>query len=191
MEQTIKNFQNNGFTVSFFEDESQVISYLKENISDTTVTFGGSMTCVDMGLYGVLSENNEVFYHSADGFFHQTPDVYIASANALSKTGEIVNIDGTGNRVSAMIYGPKQVYLICGINKLVDTLPDAIFRAQNIAAPLNTRRLNRKTPCSKGELKCHNCNSDERICRTTSIMTKKSGGISHFEIILVNKSLGF
>ena len=192
MKEIIKNFENNGFKVSYFEDENQARNYLSTEIQDTTVAFGGSMTCLDIDLHNLLREKNQVLYHSADGTFPKSYNVYISSANALSKTGEIVNIDGTGNRVSGTIFGPEKVYIICGVNKIADTLDEAIFRAQNIAAPLNAKRLNRKTPCaSSDKLKCFNCNSAERICRTTVIMNKKSGGISHFEIILINKKLGF
>lgn len=191
MNDIISNFERNGYAISFFENSTSAIDYLKEQISDTTVTFGGSMTCVDLGLHDILREKNQVFYHAVDGFVTTDSKVYIASANALTKTGEIVNIDGRGNRVASTIFGADKVYLVCGTNKLCDDIPSALHRASNVAAPLNSRRLNRKTPCAQGELKCHNCNSPERICRSTVLMTKKTGDIAHFEIILIDESLGY
>lgn len=191
MENIISNFKRNGFAVSFFENSNQAVEYLKQNIIDTTVTFGGSMTCSDLELHSMLAQKNKVYYHAVDGFVTTDSQVYIASANALTKTGEIINIDGRGNRVANTIHGANKVYLICGTNKLCDDIPSAMHRASNIAAPLNSRRLNRKTPCTKGEIKCHDCNSPERICRSTVIMTKKTGAVEHFEIILIDEKLGY
>lgn len=87
-----------------------------------------------------------------------TAPVYISSANGVAETGELVNIDGTGNRVAATLYGPEKVYFIVGLNKLAPTLEAAIWRARNIASPLNAKRLNRKTPCALSEvMKCYDC----------------------------------
>lgn len=191
MENIISNFERNGFAVSYFKNSADAVLYLKEKVVDTTVTFGGSMTCSDLDLHSVLADRNKVFYHAVDGFVTTDSKVYIASANALAKTGEVINIDGRGNRVANMIHGAETVYLVCGVNKLCDDIPTALHRASNIAAPLNSRRLSRKTPCTKGEIKCHNCNSPERICRSTVIMTKKTGAVQHFEIILIDEILGY
>lgn len=191
MDNILKNFKKNGFIANYFESSAQAVDYLKKEINNSVVTFGGSMTCVELNLHDIMRENNKVFYHGDDGVLNQTPDVYIASANALTTDGRIINIDGRGNRVSATIFGPKKVYLICGTNKLEDSLEKAMFRAKQISAPLNSRRLKRKTPCVSSELRCYNCNSPERICMSTVIMDKKSGGISHFEIILINEKLGY
>lgn len=191
MEDIIKNFEKNQFTTKFFEKKEQVVEYIKSQVKDTVVSFGGSETCRELGLYEILKENNVVTHHAHGDEYNQTPNVYISSANALTKDGKIVNIDGRGNRVSATIYGPEKVYIICGVNKICDNLEQAIHRAQNIASPLNARRLNKKTPCSVGEIKCHDCNSPDRICRTTAIMTKKTGGVESFEVIIVNENIGY
>ena len=117
-------------------------------------------------------------------------EIYISSVNAISENGEIVNIDNTGNRVAAISYGPEKVYLVIGSNKVADTLESAIYRARNVASPMNAKRLNRKTPCAVKGDKCYDCNSPERICRNLSVLwTKPTGAI--YEIILINESLGY
>ena len=191
MTEIIKNFEKNDFTAKYFETREQATKYLYENICDQEVTFGGSVTAVELGLQDILAEKNKVFYHGKDGFMNENPKVYICSANALTKDGQIVNIDGRGNRVAATIHGSEAVYIVCGVNKIEDDLNKAIFRAKNIAAPLNARRLNKNTPCAKGELKCYNCNSSARICRTTVIMDKKNSKTEKFEIIIINEKLGY
>lgn len=191
MDKIIKNFEKNGFFVKYFDTYNQANHYLYEKIQNTEVTFGGSQTTLDMGLHKILAEKNQTFYHGASYNIHKNPIVFICSANALSKDGKIVNIDDAGNRISATSFGPSAVYIICGVNKIEENLEKALYRAKNIACPLNARRLNRNTPCVKGELKCYNCSSLDRICNVTSIIEKKPTGIDNFEIILINQKLGF
>lgn len=191
MQDIIKNFERNGFSIKTFDTKNQAKEYLLSEINHTTVTFGGSVTLANMGLYYDLKENNETFYHAVDGIHKTGSKVYISSANALSKDGQIVNVDGFGNRVAGTIYGADCVYIVCGMNKMCDNLQDAMFRARNVAGPLNARRLNKNTPCAKGELRCYNCNSEDRICRATVIIDKKPTSIQKYEIILINDSLGY
>ena len=117
-------------------------------------------------------------------------DIYISSVNGISENGEIVNIDNTGNRVAAISYGPKKVYLVVGKNKIAPTLEAAIYRARNIAGPLNAKRLKRKTPCALNADRCYDCNSPERICRNLSVLWDKPTG-AEYEIILINEELGY
>ena len=117
-------------------------------------------------------------------------DIYVSSINGISVNGDIVNIDNTGNRVAAIQYGPKHVYLIVGKNKIADDLHKAIYRAQNIAAPKNAQRLNRKTPCAKQGDRCYNCMSEDKICRILSILTYKPAG-ALYTILLVDEELGY
>ena len=118
-----------------------------------------------------------------------TADVYITSANAISENGEIVNIDGNGNRVAASIYGPDEIIFLIGKNKICKDIDEAVYRARNIAAPLNARRLNKNTPCAK-DLKCHNCERDDCFCNIFTVHRRKNSGIDA-EVILINESLGF
>ena len=122
--------------------------------------------------------------------YGQTPDVYLSSANGLSETGEIVNIDGKCNRVAATLFGPKRCIFVCGVNKLRPDLQSAIERARNIAAPLNAKRLNKKTPCAV-DGRCHNCKSPERICRAMVIHMGVPSGFESCEVVLIGEKLGY
>ena len=172
-------------------------SFLNEVIDGTSVGFGGSMTLDQMGLFPSLGQHNTVFWH-----WKQTPaqalenarsaQVYLTSANAISETGEIVNIDGTGNRVASMLYGHEALYIVAGVNKLAPDLASAMDRARSIAAPLNARRLQRKTPCALAEpMRCHDCNSPERICRGFVTLARPMGSIGQTHVILIEESLGY
>lgn len=190
-----KNLENNGFTVKTFEKACDATAYLAEELQNKSIGFGGSMTLKEMGLFEELSKDNTVLWHWVNQTpetykSSQTADIYISSVNAIAKTGEIINIDGTCNRVSAIMYGHEKVYLIAGKNKLADSYDDALLRARNIAAPLNAKRLNRNTPCAKNADKCYNCNSPERICRGLSVLWQKPG-CGEYEVILINENLGY
>ena len=117
--------------------------------------------------------------------------VYLSSVNALAETGEIVNIDGFGNRVAGTIYGPERVFLVVGRNKIAPDLTGAIDRARNIAAPLNARRLNRHTPCAVGEPRCHDCRSPEKVCGVMTVFFMPPTSIKEFHVILVDEDLGY
>lgn len=195
----IKNaFEKKGYIVTCFETAAQAAEYLNEQIDNVTVAFGGSMTIKDMGLSAMLKSHNTFYSHwdTSSGLSEEeairrasTTEVYLSSANAMSKTGEIVNIDGTGNRVSSLAFGHKRVYYVVGKNKIADNLDAAIDRARNIASPLNAKRLNRKTPCVV-DMKCHDCNSPERICRGMFITLVPMRGVQT-EIVLINEDLGY
>ena len=119
-------------------------------------------------------------------------EYYVSSANALGAGGEIVNIDGRGNRVASTFFGPnrKAVFIVCGENKLAENLEKARWRAKNIAAPLNAKRLGRKTPCAAKGDKCYNCASPERICCATTIMTNPTF-CSPCYVIIISGSYGY
>ena len=153
----------------------------------------------DMNLFEMLSDHNVVYWHDEkpeDMTVMETrtaatrAEVYISSVNGISEAGEIVNIDNTGNRVAAISYGPSKIYLVIGTNKIASDLERAIYRARNIASPLNAKRLNRKTPCAVKGDKCYDCNSPERICRNLSILWSKPTG-ADYEVILIKEELGF
>lgn len=189
-----KNFEDHRFQTAYFETKEEAAAYLKEKVNGTTVGFGGSVTSQEMGLYELLGENNTVYWHWINPGREtlekaQSAEVYILSANGVAETGEIVNIDGTGNRVATSIFGPKKVYYIVGKNKIAPDIMSAIKRAKDIAAAKNAVRLNRKTPCAvTGE--CHNCNSPERICGVTVIVERPSAGME-VEVLFVNEELGY
>ena len=197
IETAVKAFEKNGFRVKQFDTAKDAAEFISADIAGKTIGIGGSMTVKDMGLYEMLSENNTVYWHwiTSD---NETRDkansaqVYITSANAVSETGEIVNIDGTGNRISSALYGHERVIIIVGKNKIAEDLDAAVFRARNVAAPLNARRLNRRTPCALSEpMKCHNCSSPERICNGLTVTMRKMGGIKDMDIIIIGEDLGY
>lgn len=191
-----KNFENHRFHTSYFETKEEAASYLKEQIRGTTVGFGGAMTSKEMGLYELLKEENTVYWHWITPGLEtlkqaQNAEVYILSANGVSETGELVNIDGNGNRVASSIFGPKKVYYIVGKNKIAPDLSSAMKRARDVAAAKNAVRLNRATPCAaNGGEQCYNCNSPERICGVTVIVERPSTGMD-VEILFVNEELGY
>ncbi len=194
---TIENLKKEGFIVSYFENTTDASKYLISELNGKTIGFGGSKTIEELGLFEKLSENNQVYWHWKQPAEQAkensiSAQVYISSANAIAESGEIINIDGTGNRVSAIMNGHEKVYIIAGVNKIEQNYEKAMWRARNIAAPLNAIRLGLKTPCAVSkERKCYNCNSPERICRGISILVQKMNGIKEIEVILINKELGY
>lgn len=189
-----KNFESHKFRTQFFQTKEEAASYLKESIHGKTVGFGGSITSQELGLYEVLSADNTVCWHWKEPgretlLNAQNADIYILSANGVSESGELVNIDGTGNRVAASLFGPKKVYYVIGKNKIAPDLSSAMKRARDVAASKNAVRLDRKTPCAAtGE--CHNCSSPERICCATVILERPCNGME-VEILFVNEELGY
>ena len=197
LDTAVKNLTNHGFSVRVFKTQQEAVSAISQELSGRAIGFGGSVTLQELGLFEKLSANNTVFWH-----WKQTPaeacekaasaQVYMTSANAISETGEIVNIDGTGNRVAAMLYGHEALYIIAGTNKLAPDLPSAMERARNIAAPLNARRLSCKTPCALSEpMRCHDCGSPDRICNGFVTLARPCGGIGKTHVILIEEKLGY
>ena len=116
-------------------------------------------------------------------------DVFLTSVNALAQTGEMVNIDGTGNRVSATLFGHEKVYFVIGRNKLAPTYEAAVYRARNVAAPQRARQLGKKTPCAVKAERCYDCRSPERVCRALVTLWGPMLGMET-EVLLVDEDLG-
>ena len=189
-----KNFENHGFSTQFFATAEEARDYLAGTLNRQTIGFGGSVSLREMGLYEALSEKNVVVWHNrvlSDDVrrLANSTSIYVTSVNAVSETGEIVNIDGTGNRIAMTAYGPKECYYIVGKNKIMPTLADAMDRAKNVAAPRNAKRLRRKTPCAREADRCHNCNTPERICRMT-VITDRAPFSMKSEMIFIDQELG-
>ena len=194
-----ENLKNLGYQVTLFDTKEQAADYLCDQIKDTTVGFGGSMTLREMGLYDRLAETNTVHWHwqpQGDTTIPQTrmlardTQVYLASVNGLAETGEIINIDGSCNRVAETIFGHKKVYFVVGKNKLAEDYDKALWRARNIAAPKNAFRLKTKTPCAEMGDQCYDCKSPARICRALSVLWCAPTG-SQYEVVLVKEDLGY
>ena len=188
--------EKGGITAKYFETKEEAVKSLVADISGKKVVFGGSITLKEMGLYDALSGTNEVLWHwitpEADRkALTNSAEVYICSANGIAETGEIVNIDGHGNRIAGSFYAPESSYFIVGFNKIKPDLASAIDYARNVGGPLNAKRLNIKTPCAVNADKCYDCDSPDRICRVACIIYKKSLAVKHMEVIVIGESLGY
>lgn len=188
-----------GYEVKIFEKGEEVTKYLDEQIDNTSIGFAGSMSIEKLGLYEKLGLHNHVVWH------HRIPQgktskdirnqarntkIYLTSVNAITQDGQIVNIDATCNRVAEVFYGHDKVYFIIGKNKIEKDYERALYRARNIAAPQNAKRLGVKTPCAINADKCYDCKSPERICRGLSVLWQKPIG-ANMEVILINEDLGY
>ena len=188
-----KHLEERGFLVSAFATAAEAADYLNGAIDRTTVGFGGSMTLKELGLYEKLGEHNEVHWHWVNGPEERAAaagtEVYLTSVNGLSEDGQLINIDGAGNRVASTLFGHKKVYFVVGKNKLAPTYEEALWRARNIAAPKNAQRLGKKTPCAVNGDRCYDCKSPERICRGLVVHWGPMMG-TEMEVVLVDEDLG-
>ena len=192
-----QNLEARGFRVSVFATAAEAADYLDSAIDNTSVGFGGSVTLEQMGLYERLERHDRVNWHwrpTVDGADARqaamTAEHYITSVNGLAETGELINIDGTGNRVASTLYGHKKVWFVVGRNKLAPTYEEALWQARNIAAPKNAQRLKRKTPCAVKADHCYDCKSPERICRGLVVLWEAIGSME-MEVVLVDEALGY
>ena len=193
LNKTISNLKLRGFQVSCFSTAGDAADYLSGQIHGTSVGIGGSKTVEQLGLYDRLCENNEVFWH----WKNNAPDtrttanaaeIYISGANAISEDGEILNIDGMGNRLAGQIWGHKKVYIISGTNKICPDFDAALYRARNTAAVENCKRFASNQPCQT-DGKCHDCRSLNRICRALLVLWGPMMGMET-EIVLIDQELG-
>lgn len=208
---TMEHLRKNNMAAYFVEKKEDVLPLFRELTKEgDTVTHGGSETLKECGLTEELSSGRyryldrskcttpeEVEKIYRDAYF---ADVYLASANAVTESGLLYNVDGNSNRVSAILYGPKSVIFICGYNKIVKDLDEATYRVKKYAAPKNTKRLNCETYCKNaGEClavgrdasyMCDGCRSDGRIC-CNYVISAKQRHKDRIKVILVGEELGY
>lgn len=201
LQQVAQNLAARGFDVHTFATGAEAAAWLCRQVKGKTVGIGGSMSVRQLNLHTDLAKENTIYWHwlpeqaqqygSVDAVrdLAARADVYVTSANALSAQGQIINIDGAGNRIASTAFGHKELYFLIGANKIAETFEAAMFRARNVAAPLNARRLNRQTPCAVGELKCHDCNSPQRICNGFLTLERPMMGMKT-TVLLVEEDLG-
>ena len=194
-----KNLRERGFKVSAFATAQEAADYLNAQIDRSSVSFGGSVTLSQMGLFESLGAHNTIYSHwnvpdgmNADEVREKaaTCEHYLLSANGLAETGEIINIDGTGNRVASSLFGHKKVWYVVGSNKLAPTYDKALWRARNISAPKNAQRLGVKTTCAVNGDRCYDCKSPQRICRGLVVMWEAIRSCES-EVVLVDEPLGY
>lgn len=201
VKRTMESLEKNNISAYYVETEEKALKKLEELIpAGGVVGIGGSMTLFEVGVIDFLRKGNyqlldryqegltpagmkEIFRKS---FF---ADAYVTGSNAITEDGELYNVDGNGNRVAAMLYGPDRVIVIVGINKLVKDVEQAIIRVEETSAPANNKRLNKDNPCTKvGH--CMDCNSEGRICNEYTLI-KRQGVKGRIHVIIVNKELGY
>lgn len=198
---TIEALKKNNMNGYYAKNRDEVIELIKDIVKEgSKVAVGGSETLSELGIlehlrsgrYDFLDRYKEgLTREEVTNIFKQSflADAYLSSCNAITENGELYNVDGNGNRVAAMLYGPDKVIVICGINKIVKDVDEAIKRNREISAPMNAKRLNKKTPCTKVGY-CMNCNSPERICNEYTLI-KKQRSSERMHVIFLNENLGY
>ena len=196
----IKNLARRNMSAIYCKTASEAIEKILSMIPEgSSISWGGSMTIRDMGLTEALHRKGT--YHLYDRDLAQTreeamdiyrkafgADYYLSSANAISEDGVIVSIDGNGNRVAAITFGPKHVLFVIGLNKVAQTVEAALARARSTASPINASRFGIQTPCQIDGV-CHNCNSDDCICNYVHFL--RHSPHSRHTIVLVGEDLGY
>lgn len=200
-EKTVSALRNHGFDAHFVSNVEEGRKLVLEMISGyETFGFAGSGTTRAIGVLEELHKKGKtVFDHWHPGLSKEADldirlnqgrcDCFLCSANAVSATGEIINVDGVGNRTNAMTFGPKKVIVVAGMNKVRPDLESALGRVKEIAAPMNAFRLGAQTPCAETGI-CTDCNAPQRICLVTTILHRKPM-MTDLSVILINESLGF
>ena len=209
IDKTIKSLEANNYTVKFFENAEDAAKWIDSQIDGEVVGFGDSQTMIKMKMFERLSSHNTVYDPNQskgedlepDGFHEWARkalivDSFLTSVNAISETGEMINIDGTGNRVAGSLFSHKKIYFIAGTNKIEPTLEAAMWRAKNIASPMNSLKYDLPTPCvahykKTGEYKCFDCSSPRRICNATVIYQKRMEYLEDAVVVLINEKMGF
>lgn len=200
-QKAVKSLDRNGFTARYCATPQDAYDYIiAEAAGAGSIGFGGSMSICDLQVEPTLRDSGkEIFNHNIAGLSRDerleimrrqlTCDLFLSGCNALTLSGELVNIDATGNRVAAMFFGPRKVIVVVGRNKLVDGTPqDAIARIRNWATPPNAKRLNFNTPCA-GTGFCSDCNSPDRLCRVTTIIERRPR-FTDMRVLVVNAEMG-
>jgi hypothetical protein len=201
IKRTMENLEKNNMEAFYVEDEAAVIEKIKELVSEgSSVAVGGSMTLFETGIIELLRNGKYEFYDrykeglGPEGIkevFRKSffADAYFTSSNAVTEAGELYNVDGNGNRVAAMMYGPDKVIVVVGYNKIVKDVQTAQERCRLIAAPANNTRLNLSNPCSKVGT-CMDCKSPSRICNNYVVIGRQ-GRQGRIKVIIVGKELGY
>ncbi len=203
MERTVKALKDNGFDALYVNTKEEALKKLLQRIPQgSKIGIGGSMTVREIGLVDALNERGDYIAdiwakkHSTEEDLeirkqHFSMDIFLTGSNAISEDGKIINIDGLGNRVAAMIFGPKKVIVIAGINKIVKDVHEGIERIRNIAAPMNVKRFEGKTPCTLiGNCDLNKCEPPNRHCHIITIIEKRPMKTDTL-VMIIGEFLGF
>ena len=202
IEKVMEKLRQNRMKPYYAENSEKARDIVRELVKDDKlITSGGSMTLKDSGIIDMLINEFRSAYldRSAGGDNREAveeimrkafvSDTFLSSTNAITEEGELYNVDGNGNRVSAMIFGPKQVIVVAGVNKIVKDLAEAVERVEKVAAPKNTVRLERATPCVKTGV-CGHCRSEDRICCSYVTLAQQRVP-DRIKVIIVDEDLGY
>lgn len=196
----VKNLKKHGFDAHLFPGVDEARAFILDMISGyQTFGFGGSDTTRSLGLVEALRAKGKTVYdHWVQGLSGEEnlairknqmlADCFLCSANAVSVTGEIVNVDGMGNRTNGMTFGPKKVVIAAGMNKVRPDLESALRRVKEVAGPMRARSLNMQTPCAETGV-CNDCNAPQRICRVTTILHRRPM-LTDTTVVLIGATLG-
>lgn len=196
----IENLRTRGMEGYYFGTSGECVSFILEMMpKGSSVSWGGSMTFEETGMKEALSDGS---YRLIDRMSAKTPeerrsvyaqtvmsDYYFMSTNAITLDGELINIDGNGNRLACLMQGPSNVMILAGINKITSDIECGFRRVKDIASPANTVRLNKNTPCSHTG-RCGSCFSPDCICSHT-VITRRSGTPGRIKVFLINEDLGY
>ncbi|MBP1739328.1 MAG: hypothetical protein H6Q48_1621 [Deltaproteobacteria bacterium] len=200
-EKCVKALKDHGFDAHFVSTIEEARDLILGMISGyETFGFGGSHTTRSLGVKETLqAKGKTLFDHWEGNLFGEEnkkirlaqgrSDCFVCSANAISATGEIVNVDAVGNRTAAMTFGPKKVIIVAGMNKVRPDLQSALERIREVAGPMRAKSLNLDTPCAKTGV-CSDCNAPKRICEVTTILHRKPW-MTDISVVLINESLGY
>lgn len=200
-EKCVKALLKHGFDAFLVSEIEEAKTRILDMVSGyETFGFGGSDTTRQIGVLEALTSRNKTIYDHWQGDILQEEslkirllqgqaDCFFCSANAISMTGEIVNVDGVGNRTNAMCFGPRKVIIVAGMNKVTPDLTSALNRVKAVAGPMRAKSLNMETPCAETGV-CTDCNTPQRICRITAILHRKPM-MTDISVVLINQALGY
>ncbi len=198
---TLDNLKRNNIQGYFLEDNKELFPLLNKLIlKGSTIGSGDSVTLEQLGVFDFIRNGNYIFYdkHIKDLTSIEKREIYIKNfsadnfitgCNAITADGELVNIDGNGSRVAPMIYGPSQVIVIVGKNKIVNNISEAIERVRQVAAPLDAKRLKKETPCTKLG-RCIDCKHPQRICNSFVVIARQFDS-ERIKVIIIDEEIGY
>ena len=201
MKRAVEKLKDHDFAATCFKTKEEAVKEIWRHITpEMKVGVGGSLTIREIGILDQLRAKGHLVYdHWAPGLSREdslrirksqmTSDLFLSSSNAVTMNGELVNIDGAGNRVNSITFGPGKVIVVSGFNKLVEDVQEAIKRIKNVVTPMNARRLKTDVPCAKTG-RCADCNSPDRLCRAVVILERKPL-LTDIMVILVGEELGY
>ncbi|MGL4912233.1 MAG: lactate utilization protein [Romboutsia sp.] len=201
IERTIASLEKNNMKGYYINNKEELVKKIEEIVDKgSLVSCGGSMTLFETGVIELLQNGKYKFLdrykenitpQEMKNIYRETfsADAYFTSTNAITEKGELYNVDGNGNRVAAMLYGPDKVIVICGVNKIVKNVEEAVNRNKSIAAPANAKRIDTKTPC-KSVGYCMDCESPDRICCEYTLI-KRQRTSDRIHVMFLNEDFGY